>query len=160
MQLFYTNADGDATALTVIQLSYQSDVANTNFEIWGANTPNVYLDGISKITNITFQATDTGQTFNQQLNLAITASGSTPTTSSIPAPYATPTGFSDDISTYLAASSGSNAALAKQYMFLNIDVANAANGTVIAAQSYTAPDVGFSLCGSDCSKLTLDPVCL
>lgn len=56
-------------------------------------------------------------------------------------PYATPTGFGKDISNFLAAAKGSEAALAKKRMFNNIEVTDAAVGTVVAAQSYANPDV-------------------
>lgn len=141
VQLYYTNADDVNTALTVIDLNYQSSVPNANWEIWFASTPQVNLDGITHLTNLTYQATDVGQTYSAKLGQSVIASGPAPTTTTIPAPYASPTGFSQDISDWLAASSGSQAANAKSYMFANIEIPNAANGTVIAAQSYSAPDV-------------------
>ena len=141
VELYYTNADNVNTALTVIQLNYQESVPNTDWELWFASTPDVYLDGISSFTNLTYQATDVGQQFSQPLTQTVTASGPAPTTSTIPAPYASPTGFASDIADWLSPTSGSQAANAKSYMFTNIEVSGAANGTVIAAQSYFAPDV-------------------
>ena len=141
VQLYYTNADDVNTALTVIQLGYSSDVPNSNFEYWFASTPEVNLDGITHLTNLTYQATDIGQTYSAQLGQTVTPSGPAPTTTTLPAPYASPTGFSQDITDWLAPANGSQASNAKTFMFNNIEIPNAANGTVIAAQSYNAPDV-------------------
>ncbi|KAL9090377.1 MAG: hypothetical protein Q9159_002004 [Coniocarpon cinnabarinum] len=145
VQLYYTDANDVNSALTVLGLGYASSVPDTNWELWFAGDPYAYLDGVTHLTNITYQATDIGQTYDQQLGQTVTASGPTPTTSTIPAPYASPTGFSQDITDWLAASTGSQAANALSYMFTNIEVPNAANGTVIAAQSYSAPDVSLFL---------------
>ena len=141
VQLYYTNADDVNTALTVINLGYQSSVPDRNWEVWFASTPQVNLDGITHLTNLTYQALDIGQTYSSQLGQSVTPSGPAPTPTTIPAPYASPTGFSQDISDWLAASAGSQAANAKTFMFNNIEVEGAANGTIIAAQSYSAPNV-------------------
>lgn len=76
-------------------------------------------------------------------NITVTASGAKPSTTTIPAPYATPTGFGKDITNFLAASKGSEVAISKRRMFNNIEVTGAAIGTVIAAQSYANPDYSY-----------------
>lgn len=75
---------------------------------------------------------------------------------SVPTPYASPTGFANDISSSLEASASSNAGFAKQFLFDNIDVSNAANGTVIAAQSYSAPNYAYNWVRD--ASLTMDVV--
>jgi len=70
----------------------------------------------------------------------VNASGPKPTSTAIPPPYATPTGFSKDITNFLAAAKGSEAAKAKRFMFNNIEVTDAAVGTIVAAQSYANPE--------------------
>jgi len=93
------------------------------------------------LLNITFNAVDINQIFVQDLrNITVNPSGPKPTSTSIPPPYATPTGFSKDISNFLAAAKGSEAAKAKRFMFNNIEVTGAAVGTIVAAQSYANPE--------------------
>lgn len=139
--LYYDNANGDSTPLSAVQLGYQESIANTNYEFWTSSTPYINLDGIKSLLNLTFQATDIGQTYVQNLsNITVKTSGPKPSTSTIPAPYATPTGFGKDITNFLAAAKGSEAAIAKRRMFNNIEVTDAAIGTVVAAQSYANPE--------------------
>jgi glucoamylase len=73
-----------------------------------------------------------------------------------PKPYARPQGLDDDITKWLAASNSSEAGISKLRMFNNIDIVGAALGTVIAAQSYTAPDYAFNWVRD--SSLTLEVV--
>jgi len=135
--LYYTDSQGVSTPLTSLALGYNSSIPNTNYEFWSASTP-VYLDGITQLLNLTYQAKDIGQTYVQQLQLPVKASGNAPPSpAAIPAPYATPNGFSDDITSWLAPKSGSQADFSKTRMFLNInpDIDGAAKGTVVAARS-------------------------
>lgn len=154
--LYYTNAQGVSTPLSALGFGYYSSIPNTNWEIWGTSTPDVNLDGITTLLNITYMATDIGQTYVQQLNIPIVSSGPVPTSASPPLPYASPTGFADDITQWLAPVPGSEAALAKTLMLRNINVPGAANGTVIAAQSYTDPDYAYDWVRD--SSLTMDVV--
>lgn len=56
-------------------MNYQSSIGNDGkFEYWGANTP-VYIDGITELLNLTYQATDIGQTYHQILNIEVEPSG-------------------------------------------------------------------------------------
>ncbi|KEQ62318.1 glucoamylase precursor [Aureobasidium melanogenum CBS 110374] len=135
--LYYTDSQGVSTPLTSVSLGYNSSIPDTNYEFWSANTP-VYLDGLTELLNLTYQATDIGQTYVQQLQLAVKASGSPPPApAAIPSPYASPSGFSDDITAWLAPSNGSQADFSKTHMFLNInpDIDGAVKGTVVAARS-------------------------
>ncbi|KAI5210793.1 glucoamylase precursor [Aureobasidium subglaciale] len=135
--LYYSDSQGVSTPLTSVALGYNSSIPDTNYEFWSANTP-VYLDGITQLLNLTYQAKDIGQTYVQQLQLTVKASGSAPPApAAIPSPYATPSGFSDDITAWLAPKSGSQADFSKKRMFLNInpDIDGAAKGTVVAARS-------------------------
>lgn len=158
VELYYSNADDVATPLTIVQLGYQNAVPNTNgyWENWFASTPNVNLDGIERLLNLTYQATDVSKTYSQQLNIKVTPSGPAPSTSTIPAPYASPTGFASDITDWLSPIASSEAAIAKQRMLANIHVSGSANGTVIAAQSYTSPDYAYHWVRD--SSLTMDVV--
>jgi len=153
--LYYSNGAGVVTPLSVITFGYTSDTAN-HYEIWSANTPDVYLDGITQLLNITYQALDVGKVFVQVLNINVVATGAAPTTTAPPVPYATPRGFANDITQWLAARQGSEAAIAKTLMFDNINIPGAAPGTVIAAQSYTAPDYAYNWVRD--SSLTMDVV--
>jgi glucoamylase len=135
--LYYTDSQGVSTPLTSLALGYNSSIPNTNYEFWSASTP-VYLDGITELLNLTYQAKDIGQTYVQQLQLDVKASGNAPPSpAAIPAPYASPNGFSDDITSWLAPKNGSQAEFSKTRMFLNInpDIDGAAKGTVVAARS-------------------------
>jgi len=141
--VYYTNALGQSTPLSVIQLGYQGNAPGVpiyTWELWGASTPQVNLDGITTLLNVTFRALDIGQTYVSVLNLPVTASGPLPTTTSLPAPYATPKGFSQDITNFLAPINNSQAGVSKARMFNNINVPGSANGTVTAAQSHVDPD--------------------
>lgn len=69
------------------------------------------------------------------------ASGPPPTISSAPKPYASPTGFAQDITSWLRVKNGGvQIPLAKKLMFDNIEVTNAVKGSVVAAQSYANPE--------------------
>jgi len=144
--VYFSNALGQATPLSVVSLGYQGNVPNTpiyTWELWGSSTPQVNLDGITALLNVTFQALDIGQTYVSILNIPVTASGPPPTTTSIPAPYATPRGFSQDITNFLAPTNTSEVGVSKTLMFNNINVPGAANGTVTAAQSHESPDYWY-----------------
>lgn len=81
---------------------------------------------------------DNAQTYFQILNIAVQASGApAPSLSSPPAPYATPQGFSQDISKFLSVSASSEASIAFDRMFLNINPSadDAIQGVVVAARS-------------------------
>ena len=147
VSLYYTDSQGQSTPLSVVTLNYQSSLAG-NFELWSSSTP-IFIDGITKLLNLTFQATDIGQTYNQILNLPVNATGApAPTLPGPPAPYATPKGFGDDITSWLSINIASEAETAFARMFLNINpaVPGAAEGTVVAARSgpsYTAGDIEY-----------------
>ena len=161
--LYYTNSAGQSTPLSSTTLNYESSIAGTNFELWGSTTP-LYYDGIKKLLNITYQATDIGETFTQQLNKAVTPSGAPiPAPSSPPAPYATPLGFADDVTNFLAVTPNSQAELSLARMFTNINpaIAGHASGTVVAARSgpsypQTDPDYEYNWVRD--SSLTMDVV--
>lgn len=136
-------------------MNYLSSIADTNYELWGATTPNINLDGISTLLNITYAATDIDEFFSETLNTTVVASGAKPTKATIPAPYATPTGFSNDITKFLAVTAGSEAVIAKKRMFNNIEVTEAASGTIVAAQSYANPDYGWAFFTNDKKFLEL-----
>ena len=161
--LYYTNAAGKATALSSNTLNYVSSISGTNFELWSSSTP-IYYDGIQELLNITYQATDIGETYDQVLNKMVTASGApAPTKSSPPAPYATPLGFADDVTEFLAVTPHSESETALQRMFLNINPAiqGAAQGVVVAARSgpsysQTNPDYEYNWVRD--SSLTMDVV--
>ncbi|KAF7846537.1 hypothetical protein BT93_L4186 [Corymbia citriodora subsp. variegata] len=161
--LYYTNRQNVSTPLAAISLGYNSSVSNTNWEIWGASTP-VYIDGITEFLNLTYQATDLGDTYVQQLDIAVIASGdAAPSAAAAPSPYATPSGFSDDITQWLQAAKGSESAIAKTRMFINInpDVEGAVNGTVVAAQSgptFAQTDPNYEYNWVRDSSLTMDVV--
>ena len=114
--------------------------------------------------NLTYQATDIGETYVQTLNLPVNASGApAPTLPSPPAPYATPRGFGADITSWLAVSVGSEAETAFARMFLNInpDVEGAAEGTVVAARSgptYTDTNPDYEYNWVRDASLTMDVV--
>lgn len=157
--MYYSNSDGQVTPLTVIALGYVetlSNSANPDMQIWAATTPDVNLDGIDELVNITYSATDVGLFYSEQLNIPVTATGPAPTTSAAPVPYASPTGFSSDITDFVAPEAGSEAGIAKAFMFNNIEVTDAAIGTVVAAQSYASPDYGYNWVRD--SSLTMDVV--
>ena len=94
MNLYYTDGAGASTPLSVISLGYQSDASPGTWENWGASTV-VYVDGITSLLNVTYDAVDVGQVYDQILRLKVNASGAPiPTPAGPPAPYATPLGFS------------------------------------------------------------------
>jgi len=114
------------------------------------------VDGITELLNITYDAVDISQTYDQILDIKVTATGAPPPTTVAPKPYATPRDFSPDITTWLAPNANSEAGISKARMFNNIEIPGAALGTVIAAQSYTAPDYAFNWVRD--SSLTMDVV--
>jgi hypothetical protein len=59
-------------------------------------------------------------------------------------PYAQPTGLSDDITQWLAASTGSQIATCRSKMMANINIGGAANGTVVASTSTKNPDYHYN----------------
>lgn len=163
VNLYYTNRQGESTPLSVVSLGYVNSIANTNYETWGANTP-VYVDGITELLNLTYQAIDIGQTSSQVLDLAVNASGTpAPSLPSPPKPYAMPKGFGNDIDKFLAVSNGSEAETSFTRMFLNIQpaVPGDAPGTVVAARSgptYDQKDPDYEYNWVRDSSLTMDVV--
>jgi glucoamylase len=161
--LYYTNRQNESTAFSSLTFGYSSSIANTSWELWTTSTP-VYVDGITQLLNLTFVASDIGQTYVQQLNLPVNASGAPePTLPSPPAPYASPSGFSDDITSFLSVINGSESETAFTRMFLNINPAfeGAVNGTVVAARSgpsypQTDPDYEYNWVRD--ASLTMDAV--
>jgi len=145
VSLYYTDAQNQSTPLSVLTFGYGSDAGANSLEIWTTSTP-LYIDGVTELLNLTYQATDIGETFYQILDLPVNASGApAPTLPAPPAPYATPSGFGDDITSWLAVSDGSESEIAVARMFLNINpqVEGAVEGVVVAAQSgptYTGND--------------------
>lgn len=155
--LYYTNGAGAQNPLTAITLGYQSSIPNTNYELWTATDIPVYIDGITELLNITYQALDIKQVYYQVLDENVVASGDpAPAPASPPAPYATPLGKYQDITKWLAPAASSEAGIAKARMFNNINIPGAALGTVIAAQSYTAPNYAYNWVRD--SSLTMDVV--
>lgn len=140
-------------------MGYGGNVPGTviyTWEFWSSVTGQVNLDGITDLVNITFQAVDIGETYVAVLNLPVTASGPAPSTTTVPAPYATPRGFSQDITSFLAPINSSEAGISKVRMFNNINVPGSANGTITAAQSQVAPDYWYNWVRD--SSLTMDVV--
>ena len=137
VELYYTNAQGQSTPLSVISFGYDHGISNTNYEIWSTSTA-VYVDGITEMLNLTYQAVDIGQTYVDQLHIEVNATGApAPSLPSVPAPYASPSGLANDIKTWLDAKSGSEAATSLAGMFRNINPAipGAVEGVVVAARS-------------------------
>jgi glucoamylase len=155
--LYYTDSFNVSRPWTSVSLNYQSSVDGTNgaWENWGTDTA-VYIDGITELLNITYLATDTNANYGEQLNIAVTASGTVVPTLPTPVPYAAPNGFSDDITSYLAVANDSQAGVSKLRLFLNINVPGAANGTVIASQSRADPDYAYNWVRD--AALTMDTV--
>lgn len=86
----------------------------------------MYVDGITELLNLTYQATDIGETYRQILNIEVEATGDPePTLPEPPAPYAKPQGFGNDITKFLSLETGSDseALTAFDRMFLNINPA-------------------------------------
>ncbi|KAK5112720.1 hypothetical protein LTR62_003818 [Meristemomyces frigidus] len=163
VSLYYTNAQGQSTPLSVVTFGYSSSIGNGDFELWTTSTP-IFIDGVTKLLNLTFQATDIGQTYAQTLNLPVNATGAAaPTLASPPAPYATPKGFGEDITSWLSINVGSEAETAFQKMFVNINpnVTGAVKGVVVAARSgptypQTDPDYEYNWVRD--ASLTMDVV--
>lgn len=164
VNLYYTNRQGISTPLADLSLGYESSIgADGAWEIWGASTP-VYIDGITSLLNLTYEATDIGETYDQVLNLPVNATGAPePAAAAPPVPYATPSGFSEDITKWLHVSNGSESEVAFTRMFLNInpEVAGDVPGTVVAAQSgpdfpQTNPDYEYNWVRD--SSLTMEVV--
>ncbi|EMC92356.1 glycoside hydrolase family 15 protein [Baudoinia panamericana UAMH 10762] len=162
VSLYYTNAQGLSTPLSVVTFGYSSSIAN-NFELWTTSTP-VYIDGITTLLNLTYQATDIGETYVQTLNLPVNASGApAPSVAAPPKPYATPRGFGGDITTWLSVNTSSESETAFRRMFLNINPAipGAAEGVVVAARSgpsYTQTDPDYEYNWVRDASLTMDVV--
>jgi len=135
--LYYSDVQGQSTPLSTADFNYVSSVDGSNYELWTTSAP-AWINGIQKLLNITFVASDLGETYTQQLNVAITASGGpVPTLPAPPEPYATPSGFGDDITTWLAAKNGSqtSASLAKMFVNVNPAIEGAVKGVVVAGRS-------------------------
>ncbi|KAK5161403.1 hypothetical protein LTS14_001199 [Recurvomyces mirabilis] len=164
VSLYYTNAQGQSTPLSVVTFGYSSSIGTDgSWELWTTSTP-IYIDGITRLLNLTFQATDIGQTYTQTLNLPVNATGAAaPTLASPPAPYATPRGFGDDITTWLSINIGSELETAFQKMFVNINpaITGAAQGVVVAARSgpsYVNLDPDYEYNWVRDASLTMDVV--
>lgn len=163
VSLYYTNAQDVSTPLSVVQFGYSSSIGNGSWELWTTSTP-VYIDGITELLNLTYQATDIGETYVQILDLPVNASGpAAPTLPSPPKPYATPKGFGSDITSWLSVNVGSESETAFARMFLNINPAidGDAEGTVVAARSgpsYNQTDPDYEYNWVRDASLTMDVV--
>lgn len=161
--LYYTNRQGISTPLSSLTFGYSNAIADTNWELWTTSTL-VYVDGITTLLNLTFEATDLGETYVEQLGQTVNATGpAPPTLPSPPAPYATPSGFGDDVTSWLAVNTSSELETALTRMFLNInpEIEGDANGTVVAARSgpsYTQTDPDYEYNWVRDSSLTMDVV--
>lgn len=145
--LYWNNKYHQSTPLNSGQLGYASSI-DDNWEIWDFNA-SVVPDGVSTFLNLTFEATDIGQNYYQTFdsNFTVRATGDPipdPAEPPIYKPYASPSGFSDDITEWIAATDGSEAALSLKRMLSNINIAGAYPGTVIAALSYFEPDYAYN----------------
>lgn len=104
----------------------------------------MYLDGVTKLINITYEAVDINQNYVQVLNLDVEATGDpAPAPPPDPVPYAKPQGFSQDITDYLKISKSAQPGICKKRMFDNISAEGAVKGLVTAAQSKSEPDYWY-----------------
>ncbi|KAK4986607.1 hypothetical protein LTR50_005217 [Elasticomyces elasticus] len=166
VRLYHTNAQNQSTPLSVASLNWIKEIDGTNYawELWGANISDAYLDGLTEILNVTYNALDIGKTYVDIVDAEVVASGAAaPTPAAPPKPYATPLGFSDDITKWLQPNKGSEDGIAMTRMFMNInpDVVGAVNGTVVAAQSgptYPQHDPDYEYDWVRDSSLTMDVV--
>ncbi|KAK6341442.1 glycoside hydrolase 15 protein [Orbilia brochopaga] len=145
IQLYYADSTGKVTPLSIVSLgwSHMAEGTNNGWEYWTAQTP-LYLDGVTKLVNLTYHALDINQQFAQSLNLKVVPSGPPPPAPPPePVPYAQPQGFSSDISDYLTVAANSQSAISKKRMFDNISPAGAVRGLVTAAQSRADPDYWY-----------------
>lgn len=146
--LYWTDSYNKSTPLNEATMDYVKFVDDSqSWELWSLNVSTI-PGGVNVLLNITFEATDIGETYSQELNIQVEATGAPIPTPQIPkiyTPYAAPSGFSDDITCWIKPWKYSEAGIAKTLMFRNINfaLANAANGTVIAAQSYFYPDYAY-----------------
>jgi len=157
VQVYFANGQNESTPLSVIGLGFVEFVpGNDYWQFWSSST-SVYIDGITELINITYAATDINQFYYEILDIPVVATGNPiPPPATPPTPYATPKGLAVDITEYLAPSNNSEASLAKVLLFNNIDVPGAANGTIIAAQSYVSPNYAYNWVRD--SSLTMDVV--
>ncbi|KXS96649.1 hypothetical protein AC578_6921 [Pseudocercospora eumusae] len=163
VSLYFTNRQGQSTPLTSIRLGYNNSIDGSQYELWGSSTP-VYVDGITKLLNITYDVVDTGSEYHQILNLDVVASGTPePTLPGPPQPYATPKGFGDDITAILDVKNGSQLVTSLNKMFVNINPAieGAVDGVVVAGRSgpffeSKLPDYGYDWVRD--SSLTMEVV--
>ncbi|KAF3916431.1 Glucoamylase [Orbilia brochopaga] len=145
IQLYYADATGKVTPLSIISLGWAQMAEGTNngWEYWTSQTP-VYLDGITKLVNLTYQALDIHQQFAQSLDIKVIPSGPPPPAPPPePVPYAQPQGFSSDISDYLTVTATSQSGISRKRMFDNISPEGAVKGLVTAAQSRADPDYWY-----------------
>ena len=164
VSLYYLDGSGASTPLSVVTFGYTNGIGDgSTWELWSTSTP-VFYDGLTKLLNLTFQATDIGATYTQVLNLPVNATGGpAPTVPALPKPYATPRGFEADITAWLAVAVGSELETAFAGMFTNINPAidGASLGTVVAARSGPSyaqllPDYEYNWVRD--SSLTMDVV--
>ncbi|TID22653.1 MICOS complex subunit [Venturia nashicola] len=155
--VYYTDRYNKSTPVNSIALDYISAVTgNEKWQIWSAKTP-VYIDGITELLNITYKAVNINKVYSQTLHIPVIASGEpVPAPLAAPAPYATPNGFSEDVTSWLAVGASSQIATCKARMFSNINIKGAANGTVVASTSTANPDYHYNWVRD--AALTMDVV--
>ncbi|CAN6674817.1 hypothetical protein TRVA0_067S00100 [Trichomonascus vanleenenianus] len=145
--LYWTNANNQSTPLNAGSFNFAfTDTSNSDWEHWSLNV-SVVPDGANMLLNLTYETTALGGVYLQELNLDIEATGAPAPSEVMPpvyTPYASPKGFSNDITKWIEASKSSQAAMCLEGIFNNINVEGAANGTVIAAQSYEDPDYAYN----------------
>lgn len=138
-------------------MDYVSAVtSNDKWQVWTARAP-VYIDGITELLNITYQAVNINKVYSQTLNIPVIATGeAAPAPLAAPVPYATPNGISDDITSWLSVGAVSQIATCKVRMFNNINSVGAADGTVVASTSTANPDYHYNWVRD--AALTMDVV--
>ncbi|KAK5685543.1 hypothetical protein LTS10_003624 [Elasticomyces elasticus] len=162
LNLYYTNAQGQSTPLSVVGLGYTSSIGDDGtWELWGTTTP-VYVDGITELLNLTYRAIDIGQTYVENLHLQVNATGiPPPTLPSPPAPYASPRGFGNDITSWLSIDAETTTAFERMFLNINPAVPGAVKGVVVAARSgptYTQTNPDYEYNWVRDASLTMDVV--
>ena len=142
VRLNYADASGYSNPRTYLSLGYEKSVDDTDgfWEFWGVSGP-VSLGGVSRLLNLTYQAVDIERFYSQTLNLPVERSGKPPPSrdDGLPDPYATPSGYSADITTWMSTKgAGSEIPIAFAKMFSNIkplEIPSSADSSVVAARS-------------------------
>lgn len=141
--LYYNDAEGNSTPLSGVNAENVEKLDN-GWDLYTISNPILSGEGLSKLLNLTGFSQINDDYFLEILDIDVEQQDPVTQTPTSHAPVITPSGFYEDIDTWLNPSDKSSQAYkSKVRVFDNININGSVPGLVVAAQSFSEPDYGF-----------------